>query len=156
MPLEEEKLNQNEWVRWLLNENHKAELWEVLAFWEKYRAEWKKMEQEFWEKSVRGMFRNLIMQYEDSRRNFEEWLLPKEKQILESISDVAKEKFYKEYLFDRIVYTWDEKEKKEWEKQGYDREKKDIEWFKKWVIDMKDKLRPWMEIELLINEKILD
>ena len=146
MPLEEEKLNQNEWVRWLLNENHKAELWEVLAFWEKYRAEWKKMEQEFWEKSVRGMFRNLIMQYEDSRRNFEEWLLPKEKQILESISDVAKEKFYKEYLYDRIVYTWDEKEKKEWEKQGYDREKKDIEWFKKWVIDMKDKLRPWMEI----------
>ena len=37
MSLEERNENQNEWVRWLLKEDHKAELWEILAFWEKYK-----------------------------------------------------------------------------------------------------------------------
>ena len=43
MSLEEEKLQGNEWVRWLLKEDHKAELWEILAFWEKYKREWEEM-----------------------------------------------------------------------------------------------------------------
>ena len=77
MSLEERKENQNEWVKWLLREDHKAELWEILAFWEKYKKEWEKMEIEFWKKWYKEYFNNLIWWYKESKEKFEEWLSSK-------------------------------------------------------------------------------
>ena len=118
MSLEEKKLSQNEWVRWLLNENHNAELWKVLAFWEKYKKEWDVMEREFWndveswwyrddEKS--DSFKDLILQYEEKKEKFVEWLSKEEIDILESLGDVGREKFFRQYFFDKIVYSWNVK-----------------------------------------------
>ena len=152
MSLEEEKkLSQNEWVRWLLNEDHKAELWEILAFGEKYKKEWEEMRKAFWRKGYRGQFDNLIMQYEDSKDRLMKWL-PEEKGMLDGLNDIAKEKFYEEYLFDRIVYSWDPEYKKELESIQYHWEMWDIEWFKRWVVENKNNLKPWMKIDLSDND----
>ena len=115
MSLEEEKLNQNEWVRQLLNEDHKAELWKVLAFWEKYKEEGDGMEKEFWndmefwwyrEDRKSEFFKDLLLQYEEKKEKFIEWLSKEEVDILESLDDVGREKFYRQYLFSKIVYSW--------------------------------------------------
>ena len=62
MTLEEERLNQNEWVRWLLNQDHKAELWKILAFWERYREEWEQMRDEFWNNHEEEQYKELLKQ----------------------------------------------------------------------------------------------
>ena len=102
----EKKVNQNEWVRWLLNKEHNVELWKILAFWEKYKEEGDAMEKEFWNMSERywdennsDYFKDLILQYEQNKEKFVEWLLKEEKAMLDSLDGVAREKFYKEYLF---------------------------------------------------------
>ena len=148
MSLEEEKkVNQNEWVRWLLNENHKAELWEILAFWEKYKMEWEEMERKFWNKYWYDEFMNLILQYKESEEKLEEWLLPEERKMLNSLNDIMREKFCEEYLKDRILYSWDLENEKEREALNYDER-----WYIDWVKDSKDKLQPWMGVDLTYAE----
>ena len=90
MSLEEERVNQNEWVRGLLNENHKAELWEILAFWEKYKKEWEKMKYEFWRRWDRDKYENLIMQYRDRKKICMENLTEEEREILDRLNGVWK------------------------------------------------------------------
>ena len=106
MSLEEEKLQENEWVKWLLNEDHKAELWKILAFWEKYKEEWEMMRDEFWKEHDREQFRNLIRWYEESKRISWELFSPEERDMLDSLDSVAREKFYREYLYEKIFYNW--------------------------------------------------
>ena len=173
MSLEEEKQSQ-EVVKWLLNKDHKAELWKILAFWEKYKSEWKQMESEFWKEwNVRmgeermsylfylddkQAFRQLILQHEENSKSFLEWLSQEEKDIWNSLNEVAKEKFYKEYLFDKIVYSWNvegeykEKKIRLWKevkmKRGMKPEDMRWEWLEKWIQTMKDNLKPWVYLDL--------
>ena len=158
MSLEEEKLQENEWVRWLLKEEHNKELWKILAFWEKYKEQWDVMEREFWnieERSYRyeynsDYFKDLILQYEENKEKFVEWLSKEEIDILESLDGVGKEKFYRQYLFSKIVYSWNI-EKKSDQRGATFLDKWNIEKFKKWVRDMKNELQPWMTINLWYN-----
>ena len=174
MSLEEEKQSQ-EAVRWLLNKDHKEELWKILAFWEKYKAEWKQMEKEFWKKwcvwggdkysyfyslDDKQVFKQLILQHEANKKFFLEWLSQEEKDIWNSLSEMAKEKFYKEYLFDRVVYDWDVgggyKEEKihlhssEGVKLNYGKKLEDTrwEWLEKWIKTQKNGLKPWVYLDL--------
>ena len=108
MTLEEEKLNQNEWVRGLLKEEHKAELWKILAFWEKYKEEWEKMKKEFWNVGFRRIvFVRLLKQYRESKKVYMENLSEEEGKILDRLNEVWKEKFIEIYLHDKILYSWD-------------------------------------------------
>ena len=150
MSLDEEKLNQNEWVRWLLNEDHKAELWKILAFWEKYKKEWKMLEQKFWIHWKRRDYKDLLRYYEKNKENFE-WLLPEEKDMLDSLDGVAREKFYKEYLFNMIFYGWKSENRIRRKKIVYNWAGHGVEWFRAWVVNKKDGLKPWMEIDLGSN-----
>ena len=157
MSLEKEKkVKQNEWVRWLLNENHKAELWEILAFWEKYKKEWKILEQKFWIHWKRRNYKDLLRCYERNKENVE-WLLPEEKDMLDSLDGVAREKFYKEYLFDRIVYSWWSVKHERVEDEFYHGKGEDLENFRNRVHNVKNRIKPWVTMNLYaidINDKI--
>ena len=149
MTLEEEKLSQNQWVRWLLNENHKAELWKILSIWEKYRKEWEKMKYEFWKnKNKRDHFRYLLLGYQLSKDNFMEWLPQEEKEVLNSLNDIAKEKFYEEYSYDKILYGWKmlwifpkTVAYNDWQNGG-------LKSLKDWAGKLKEEMQPWMRIGL--------
>ena len=106
MTLEEEKLDQGWCVKSLLKEEHKVELWKILAFWEKYKEEWEKMRDEFWNNYEFDEFKELILQCEINKDKLIEWLSSEERKLLGSLNGLVKDKFYKEYLFDRIVYGW--------------------------------------------------
>ena len=108
MSLEEEELNQNEWVRWLLNKDHKAELWEILAFWEKCKKEWEEMRKEFWSRWWgRDKYVNLLMQYKDRKKEYMENLTEEEKNMLDRLNGMWKDKFIEEYLYNKILYSGD-------------------------------------------------
>ena len=163
MSLEEEKkVNQNEWVRQLLNKSHKAELWNILAFWEKYKKEGDGMEREFWndmefwwyrEDRKGDYFKDLILQYNQNKEKFVEWLSKEEIDILESLGDVGREKFFRQYFFGKIVYSWNVKMEAETGDTRLYLGKWDIESFKKWVSDMKNELQPGMSL-LMINRNV--
>ena len=150
MSLEEEKLNQNEWVRWLLKEDHNAELWNILAFWEKYKKKWEEMEQEFWGNRENYKFKNLLADYEHKKeiliKYFELWLLPEERKMLSSLSEIAKDKFYKQYIYNLMLYGGN---------PNYGWDKKFLLWnsidcpredFKNFISKHKNELKPWMEV----------
>ena len=107
MSLEGEKLNQNEWVRWLLREDHKVELWEILAFGEKYREEWEEMKKKFWMRRGRDKYLNLLMQYKDSKKEYMKNLSKEEREIIDRLNEVWKDKFIEEYMHDKILYSGD-------------------------------------------------
>ena len=139
MSLEEEKLNQNEWVRGLLNENHKAELWEILAFWEKYKKEWEKMKYEFWRRWDRDKYEKLIMQYRGSKKVYMENLTEEEREILDRLNGVWKDKFIEAYLHDIILYSGDSDSNKKVSNKEY--------WYKDWKA-WKVVMEEWMKLNL--------
>ena len=150
MSLEDErKGNQNEWVIWLLNEEHKAELWRILAFWEKYKREWEGMKKEFWEKYDKNKwdhFRYLLLGYKLSKDKFMEWLPQEEKKLLNNLNDIAKDKFCEEYSHDKIIYGWKISlivpkivGYNDWEKGG-------LKSLKEWAGKLKEGMQPWMVI----------
>ena len=137
MSLEEEKkLNQNEWVRWLLNEDHKAELWEILAFWEKCKEEWERMKREFWGKWG-WSYKNLLMQYKDSKKKYMENLSWEEKEILDTLNEIWKDKFIEEYIHDKILYSGDKN-------NGIVSKSYDYSDWKLWKVVMKE----WVKLDL--------
>ena len=154
MPFEEEKkVNQNEWVRWLLNKEHNVELWKILSFWERYRKEWEKMRDEFWNNwyfTSKSIFIDLVLKYEENKKRFiEGWLMEDEREMLESLDGVAKEKFYKEYLYDRILYGDPKSGETHYSTAiPYTWDKTDVKWVLQWIKDIKDKLEPRTSIDL--------
>ena len=142
-----------------LSKCSKEELNQALAFWEKYKKEGEGMRDEFWKKwndwkdewyckkfvydvNSKKEFKKLILQYEDGREKFLEWLLPNEKELLKTFDDMMREKFYEEYLYDRILYSWNSKKRYNYEKlvcKGS---------FSRWVCDIKDDIKPWIYIDL--------
>jgi len=157
MPFEEEKkVNQNEWVRWLLSEDHKAELWKILAFWEKYKEEWERLEKDFWHEWNHQKFENLVWDYtknkRKNRKKFEESLSGEERKIMGNLDEISRDKFYEKYLYEKIVYSWEVGEKNLRENIEYKWNNEDIEWFKRWVVDMKYNLQPWISIDLMGKE----
>ena len=182
MSLEEEKLNQNEWVRWLLTKNHNAELWKILSIWEKYKKEWEEMEQEFWGNRENYKFKNLLADYENKKeiliKYFELWLLPEERKMLSGLWEISREKFYKEYVYNVMLYEgnlnyeydslWNslsclfedfesfiskhKNELKPWMDVSFLSKKIWDEWAKMLAKEWKNRLQPWMKIELSNNE----
>ena len=152
MSLEKEKkVNQKVWVSELLKKEHQDEMSKILKFWEKYKEEWKRLERGFWQKKNRKKFVNLIQNYkrnkEKYRRWFEELLSSEEKEILDGLSDIAKDKFYEEYLYEKILYSWSEVEEI-WTLNIWAYGEMWDEW---WIIDVKQDLQPWVEIDLGLN-----
>ena len=145
----EEKLNHNEWIRWLLNKNHKEELWKILAFWEKYKREWEKLKREFWKERDVEKFVNLVWYYKkhkrECRKNFIEKLSREEKKMISSLSKVAMDKFYKEYLDDIVLYSWNSENIYNWG-EGSIYNYWDLKRFKTEVVDIKKRMKPWMWI----------
>ena len=192
--METPKIQSKEQLERYLSENKRTELSKILVFWEKYKEEWERMKTEFWKdfhvetsSSVQALpisskwndkikyeFRNLLLQYEESKQNFISWLSQKEQKIVNALNWIAKEKFYKEYLFDRILYGWNP-EKQYPKTQGtirdtdkIEEEIKEYKWkLKPWIHieckcigdkgiiflakEWKDKLQPWMSIDLSTN-----
>ena len=133
MALEEEKiLNHKGWVRGLLNEKYRYDLSQILEYWEKYKKEWEEMKKEFWKNWNREKFVNLIMQYKNSKEVYMKNLTEEEKEILDRIEGVWKEKFIEEYMHDKILYSGD-KDKEVEEEEVYRYE----EW-KDWKVVMKE------------------
>ena len=157
MSLEEEKLNQNEWVRWLLNKNHNAELWKILAFWEKYREKWEEMEQEFWEKCrATSKFENLLADYENNKKNliksFEKWLSVEERRMLSSLSQISKDKFYKQYIYNVMLYSRNPDYELNSDLLLWNRLSCFSEDFESFIIKHKNGLKPGVGVSLLFKK----
>ena len=161
MSLEEEKkTNQNKELIKLLKEEHKQELRKILAFWEKYKEEWEILKDKFYSRCylkkslyrLQVFFKNLLLQQEESEKNFIQELPVEEREILNSLSEVARDKFYDEYLKDRIFYSWDENKEFEEEHFSYDKKKLDVEWITEVAKELKDKLKPGVDVSLSGNE----
>ena len=154
MSLEDErKENQKLWLNELLRKEHQDEMSKILAFWEKYKKEWERMKKEFWNTwnfDSKSIFIDLVLKYEESKKKFiERWLMEEERKILESLDGVAKEKFYKEYLYDRILYGDSKSGERHFSKVlPYSSDKTDVKWVLQWIKDIKDKLEPRASIDL--------
>ena len=87
MTIETPKVEENNTtLQYLLSENHKKELKEILALWEKYNKEWEDMKNDFWKEHDRKEFVNLIMWYKESESKFMEILEPEEKRIIRKMN----------------------------------------------------------------------
>ena len=162
MPLEEEKLNQNEWVRWLLNKDHNRELWKILGLWEKYKREWEEMRMKFWRKWSCEKYVNLILQYNDSKRKYIKNLTRKEREILDRLNGVWKDKFIEGYMHNKILYSGNADEKMERNRYRYNWEVIMEEWI---ILDLsrnniwdgwaevisKMELKEWVKLDLEWN-----
>ena len=100
MTLEEEKVNHNEWVRWLLNEDHKAELWKILEYWEKIKNEWEIKRKEFWSKHDREDFLKLL-KYKATHEKY----LERKYEYLNKMDGMMREKYTREYLRNDMLYN---------------------------------------------------
>ncbi len=164
MATEKEKwIEEIENLRGYLPMKKRKELAKILAYWEWLKKEWKKMEEEFWKKHdeyrkkydkeywyklVREDFLNLISQYEESKQEFKKWLSEKGVKILEKLEWIKKEKFYKEYLNEIILYLGNPK------KNSYKREY--IHFYGE--VDEIEILetKPWMEINIRNYESLTE
>lgn len=180
MAVEQEKqsIEQIKKLEQFIPSEKQEELAKILAFGEKYKADSNERERKFWSKYGLEEYKQLISQYERSKEKFIKWLTPQERKILDSISESMKDKFYREYLFDWIVYSWDVTKKDCWESdnlclsheltldraESLAKERKSK--FKPWIVvdlhentiplecleviarEWKDSLQPWMTISL--------
>ena len=149
-PIEEIQL-----LKQFLPEKKQEELAQILTFGERIKAEWEKKKKEFWNEHLydKEYFKDLLVQYGKSKEKFIESLTPGEKKILDNLDESNKDKFYNEYLYERILYSWDINDKSDYG-YGWSIEYKnenwdfDLEKFKDWVYSSKDSLKPWMRIHL--------
>ena len=151
MSLEKEKRDQNKELINLLKENHKAELSNILAFWEKYRKKWEEVEREFWSKNPKSVFDRLVLQYDESRKNFEKrfqrgFLL--NKKVYRGFNSILKDKFYEEYLFNLILYSWDKDKWTHSDSKEFYCDGIDFDYFMRWVSRNKGDLKPWTSVDL--------
>ena len=176
MTLETQELEnqQRKQIVLLLPKEKQEELAQILEFWERYKKEWKKLKDNFWNGQNREEFLNLIAQYEESEQKFVNWLSEEEKEMLEKLKWIRKEKFYREYLFDRILYGWNLEVKcnepmedntvrrellyewREWNLQPWtmvklDHNQIDADEVKILVRNIMDKLHPWVSLDLSDN-----
>ena len=86
-------------------EKSREELEEILAYWERMKTEWEKLKQEFRENHNREDFLKLI-QWMNKRVNVH-------REYLDKMSDLERKKFIREYLFDKIIYSWKINKEKE-------------------------------------------
>lgn len=156
---EKEEQQKNNLVKLLWKEK-KEELTKILSFWEKYKKEWETLKDRFrkgkedspflWKVlnmriSKRDQLLYLLVNAEKNEKKFIRWLSSDERKILESMGRITKDKFIKEYLYDRIFYGW---------KISKIREKKikiiDIvnqKWLD-WIIEKrKEKIEPWISFD---------
>jgi hypothetical protein len=176
--LEINKNNRN--VSTIIWSNKNSELEKILSFWEKYKEEWNKLKKHFWSKKTYNSFTELLMQYNELKNKFIDSLSNEEKELLEWIEGISKERFIKEYLFDIILFSWELK-KRDWPtrysytcnkldmdrlkwiaiaKKPYltDRTEVDLsatqiwdEWVDILTNEWENELQPWMKIELWSN-----
>ena len=161
MSLEKKKKeNQKVWLMDLLKKEHQDEMCKILAFWEKYKKEWEQLKDRFYSRCyiknspyrLQVFFKNLLLQREESEKIFTQWLSVEEREILNSLSGLARDKFCDEYLKDRIFYSWDEN--KEFKEEGfsYYKKKLDVGWITEVAKDLKDKLTPGVDVNLNENQ----
>lgn len=82
-------------------ESLKAKYLELVNYWEKMKAEWKRLKDEFWKNHGRSDFYWLV-KYKLNRWNLEiEW----DYKYLDKMKKSDKENFIKKYLYDHILYS---------------------------------------------------
>ena len=84
-----------------LSTKSKEELDEILAYWEKIKAEWERKRKEFWDKYGRNEFLKLL-RYKCKYGKDLEW----QYEYLDKMDWLEREKFINEYLYDDILYSW--------------------------------------------------
>ena len=77
----------------------KEEMAQILAYWEKIKAEWEKRKQKFWSKYDRKIFIELL-EYKRKNKKKMEWKY----EYLGAMKWMEREKFIEEYLHDDILY----------------------------------------------------
>ena len=107
----EKEDQQNNKLTKLLWKEKKEELAKILVFWEKLKPEWERKKKEFWKEHNREDYIKLLKNYNESKTKFMWWLSEDEKNIINKMSWVTREKFFEEYLHDLILYSWDKDEK---------------------------------------------
>ena len=95
----EESVVHIENLRPFLPEKTQEELGEILAYWKKIKEEWEKKKKEFWWSGKRN-FSELLRYKWVYQKELEKWY-----KYLDKMSDIEKEKFIEEYLYDDILYS---------------------------------------------------
>lgn len=155
----EKQIEQIQKLRPLLPEKKQGDLAQILAFGEKSRQEWEDLKNKFWEYKdkpshiwwllnlftpKREEFLSLLTHYETIEKQFLEWLPYKERQLIENMNKIEREKFFKEYLFDRILYGW-----KIWKTRDIKVNSQSIKkmWLEDFIEKWKGKIQPWMTFD---------
>ena len=97
----EESVVHIENLRPFLPEKTQEELGEILAYWKKIKEEWEKKKKEFWWSGKRN-FSELLRYKWVYQKELEKWY-----KYLDKMSDIEKEKFIEEYLYDDMLYDTD-------------------------------------------------
>ena len=97
----EESVVHIENLRPFLPEKTQKELGEILAYWKKIKEEWEKKKKEFWWSGKRN-FSELLRYKWVYKKELEKWY-----KYLDKMSDIEKEKFIEEYLYDDMLYDTD-------------------------------------------------
>ena len=106
------------------------ELDEILAYWEKIKAEWERKKKEFWSMHDRHDFKKLF-QYKLEHKDEIEW----EYQCLNYLKWLERKKFIEEYLYDDMLYTTNNGYLKKFVTEDV---KYSYEQWKKWKVVMKE------------------
>ena len=150
---EDTPIEQIQKLKQFLPERSKEEMAQILAYWEKMKAEWERKKKEFWDKHDRDYFKKLLRYKWENKEEIE-----KKYEYLGNMKRLEREKFIEEYLYDDMLYDdtlcgekIDEKCKiGETPYIWYSSEEWifDVKIFKKWIDDLTKKLQPWMWIYL--------
>ena len=148
------QIDQIQLLRPLLSEKKQEDLAQILAFGEKYKQDSIKSEYKFWSTYGQKEYKNLLSQYEWSKQKFLAWLTPQEKKILDSIPVAVNDKFFRQYLFNWIVYSGDAENEDSTQPAIEVNSCLKFMWpeeAKAFAKEWKDKLQPGMAIYLTIN-----
>ena len=114
MTVEEENLiKQIKELAQLLPEKSKEEMAQILAYWEKIKAEWEKKKEEFWSNHDREDFFRLL-NYRKWHKDEIEWRY----KYVGEMKWLEREKFIEEYLYDDILYGWELESWTDWKTYG--------------------------------------
>ena len=127
-----------EQLRKYLPGKSREELEDLFVYWERIKAEWEKLKQEFRENHSRENFLKSLEWYNERMEEHREYL--------DKMSGLERERFIKEYLYDKIIYSWKVDDSNKYEvKKLYYNEKI---WLDQWIKEAKNQFQPWMTINL--------
>ena len=125
---QEQSIEQIKKLEQFLPEGSKEEMAQILAYWEKIKAEWERKKKEFWENHKVSDFVKLL-KYKRKHQKEIEWKY----EYLNIMKWLEREKYIEEYLYDDMLYSGelDEIETKRKKRYSYE------DW-KEWKVVMEE------------------